>query len=78
MTTTILKRNITKVINNIEDKNFLEAVYTIVSNKADETSFALNDNLKKELDRRKENHKKKVSKSYSWQSVKKEALGLKR
>lgn len=74
MTTTLLKQNISKVINSIEDKNFLEAVYTIVSNKATETPFELDDVVKDELDRRKQNHKKGTSKSYTWQAIKKIAL----
>ena len=74
MTTTLLKQEITKVINDINDKNFLEAVYTIVSNKADETAFELTPEMKNELDERKERHQKGISKSYSWQNVKKAAL----
>jgi hypothetical protein len=77
MTTTILKQNINKVIRDINDKDFLEAVYTIVSNKADKTGFDLTVEMKKELDRRKKNHKNGTSKSYSWQSVKKAALRTK-
>ena len=72
MTKALLKQNITKQISKIEDENFLQAVYTIVSNKADE-SFELDDTMKKELDTRKENHKS-GSKSYTWQQVKKAAL----
>lgn len=74
MTTTILKQNIKNVISDIEDKSFLEAVYTIVSNKADEIDLTLDAEMKKELDRRKKNHKNGTSKSYSWQNVKKAAL----
>jgi hypothetical protein len=77
MTTTILKQNINKVISDIDDKNFLEAVYTIVSNKASEAVFELTDDLKQELDRRKKSHKNGTSKSYTWQSVKKAALQTK-
>lgn len=77
MTTTILKEKISKKIKDIYDKSFLEAVYTIVSNKAGEIDFELTDDLKQELDRRKKNHKNGSSKSYSWQSVKKAALQAK-
>lgn len=77
MTTTILKENINKIIRDINDKKFLEAVYTIVSNKAGEIDFDLTDAMKQELDRRKKNHKNGTSKSYSWQSVKKAALQAK-
>jgi flagellar motor component MotA len=72
MTKILLKQNITKQISKIDDENFLKAVYTIVSNKADQ-SFELDDKMKKELDTRKENHRK-GSKSYTWQQVKKDAL----
>lgn len=72
MTKTLLKQSIAKQIGKIEDENFLKAVYTIVTNKADE-SFELDDAMKKELNTRKENHKK-GSKSYTWQQVKKTAL----
>ena len=65
MTTTLLKQHIAKVINDISDKNFLEAVYTIVSNKADEAAFELTLEMKKELDERKERHQKGISKSYA-------------
>jgi hypothetical protein len=77
MTTTLLKKNISKVINSIEDKNFLEAVYTIVSKKEIEIQFELDEAMKQELDARKHNHKKGVSKSYSWSSVKRAALSNK-
>lgn len=72
MTKALLKQRITKQIGKIEDENFLKAVYTIVSNKADE-AFELDDDMKKVLDARKENHKR-GSKSYTWQQVKKAAL----
>ncbi len=74
MTKSLLKQNITKVISKIEDESFLNAVYTIVSHKIIETEFVLDDGMKKELDKRKSNHKKGISKSYSWQSVKKATL----
>ena len=77
MTTTNLKENINKVINDINDKNFLEAVYTIVANKAEELDFELTPIMKDELDSRKERHNKGISKSYSWQNVKKTALKTK-
>ena len=73
MTKAILKQNISNEISRIEDENFLKAVYTIVSNKAEEAFFELDNKMKEELDARKENHKKGISKSYSWQSVKKAA-----
>lgn len=74
MTTTNLKENINKVINNINDKSFLEAVYTIVADKAEELNCQLTPAIKDKLDAREDSHKKGKSKSYSWQNVKKAAL----
>jgi hypothetical protein len=73
MTITNLKENINKVINNINDKSFLEAAYTIVSNKAEELDFELTPAMKDELDDIKKN-KKGSSKSYGWQNEKKADL----
>jgi hypothetical protein len=72
MTTLLIKQNIAKGIKEIEDKNFLEAINLLVSNKVDENRFELTEEMKIELDTRKANHKKGVSKSHTWQSVKKE------
>jgi len=74
MTTTLLKQQITEAVNDISDKGFLEAVFKIVSNKAEETPFELTVAMKNELDKRKQNHLEGNSKSYSWQDVKKAAL----
>ena len=72
MTTLLIKQNIAKGIKEIDDKNFLEAINLLVSNKVDENKFELTNEMKVELDIRKSNHKKGLSKSYTWQSVKKE------
>ena len=74
MTTLLIKQKITKGIKEIEDKNFLEAINLLVSNKVKENMFALTDDMKTELDNRKSNHKKGLTKSHSWQSIKKEIL----
>ena len=74
MTTLLIKQNIAKGIKEIDDKNFLEAINLLVSNKVDENKFELTNEMKVELDIRKSNHKKGLSKSYTWQSVKKEIL----
>lgn len=76
MTTSLLKQHIDKAVKNINDKAFLEAVYTIVSNKAEETMFALTTEMKTALDIRKE-RQNGMSKSYSWQNVKKAAVKAK-
>ena len=74
MTTLLIKQKITKGIKEIDDKNFLEAINLLISNKVEENKFELTDEMKIELDNRKSNHKKGLSKSYSWQSIKKEIL----
>jgi hypothetical protein len=74
MTTLLIKQKITNGIKEIEDKNFLEAINLLVSNKVEETKFELTDEMKIELDNRKSNHKKGLTKSYTWQSIKKEIL----
>jgi hypothetical protein len=72
MTTLLIKQKITKGIKEIDDKNFLEAINLLVSNKVEESKFELTNDMKTELDIRKSNHKKGLTKSYSWQSIKKE------
>jgi hypothetical protein len=74
MTTLLIKQKITKGIKEIDDKNFLEAINLLVSNKVEESKFELTNEMKTELDIRKSNHKKGLTKSYSWQSIKKEIL----
>jgi putative addiction module component (TIGR02574 family) len=75
MTTTLLKKKLTKAINEIEDEQFLKALDTIVSSKQeDEMIYELSAAQKKELDRRKANHLSGKSPSYSWAQVKKAAL----
>lgn len=75
MTTTLLKKKLTKAINEIEDEQFLEALHTIVSSKQeDEMIYELSAAQKKELDKRKANHLSGKSRSYSWAEVKKAAL----
>jgi hypothetical protein len=72
MTTLLIKQNIAKGIKEIEDKNFLEAINILVSNKVEENRFELTAEMKMELDNRKSNRKKRISKSYTWQTIKKE------
>jgi hypothetical protein len=74
MTTLLIKQKITNGIKEIDDKNFLEAINLLVSNKVEENKFELTNEMKAELDNRKANFKKGFSKSYTWQSVKKEIL----
>ncbi|MDZ4795465.1 MAG: hypothetical protein SGI83_14385 [Bacteroidota bacterium] len=75
MTTTLIKKKLTKAINEIDDPGFLEALHTIVNSKKDEElAYQLSAAQKKELDARKTRHKFGQSKSYSWAAVKKSLL----
>lgn len=75
MTTILIKRKLTKAINEIDDSDFLEALHTIVnSKKEEEKTYQLSPEQKKELDRRQTRHKSGQSKSYSWAAVKKSLL----
>lgn len=75
MTTTLIKKKLTKAINEIEDTDFLQALHTIVnSKKKEESVYKLSTSQKNELDKRQANHKSGRSKSYSWPEVKKSLL----
>ncbi len=74
MTSAALKKNITAIVANINDKSFLEAVFTIINTKMHESNYTLTIEQKKELDKRKQRHIKGESKSYTWNEVKKAAL----
>lgn len=72
MTALALKEQLHKAIDNIEDKTFLQAVYTIINEKSNSKEFELSASQKRELDKRMKAHKSGKSKSYSWESIKKE------
>lgn len=75
MTTTLIKKKLTKAINEIDDPGFLEALHIIVNSKKDEElAYQLSAGQKKELDTRKARHKSGQSKSYTWTEVKKSLL----
>ena len=75
MTTTLIKKKLTKAISEIDDSDFLLALHTIVnSKKEEESAYQLSVAQKKELDKRVANHKSGRSKSYSWAEVKKSLL----
>lgn len=76
MTTTLIKKRLTKAINEIEDTDFLEALQTIVISKKEEEEavFQLSSVQKKELDKRFARHKSGESKSHTWAAVKKSLL----
>lgn len=75
MTTILIKKRLTKAINEIDDTDFLEALQTIInSKKEEETIYQLSSGQKKELDKRQARHRSGESKSYSWAAVKKSLL----
>ena len=79
MTTTILKKKLTKAINEIDDAGLLQAVYTILEKQLEsQPEYALTSTQKKELDRRMANYKAGRTKSYPWEEVKKNLLNRKR
>ena len=72
MTTILIKKKLTKAINEIDDSEFLVALHTIVNSKKEEEKiYQLSSAQKKELDRRQARHKSGESKSYTWATVKK-------
>jgi Putative addiction module component len=75
MTTILIKKRLTKAINEIDDTDFLEALQTIVnSKKEEETISQLSSGQKKELDKRQARHRSGESKSHTWTAVKKSLL----
>ena len=79
MTTTILKKKLTKAINEIDDAGLLEAVYTILEKQlASPPEYELTKAQKRELDRRLAGHKAGSTKSSPWDDVKKSLLNRKR
>ena len=72
MTTILIKKKLTKAINEIDDSEFLVALHTIVNSKKEEEKiYQLSSVQKKELNRRQARHQSGESKSYSWAAVKK-------
>ena len=79
MTTTILKKKLTKAINEIDDAGLLLAVYTIIEKQLEsQPEYQLTAMQKKEPDRRMADHKAGRTKSYPWEEVKKNLLNRKR
>jgi len=75
MTTLLIKKKLTKAINEIDDPGFLQALHTIVNSKKEEEAlYQLSAAQKKELDRREALHKSGAGKSYTWTAVKKSLL----
>lgn len=74
MTTAILKSEITKALDSIQDKSFLEALYTIINTRSETFDYELNEADKKVLDERKKSYKSGKAKTYSMYEVRKKVL----
>jgi hypothetical protein len=75
MTRVVLKKKLTKAINEIDDTEFLQALHTIIAAKQEDAIiYGLTVAQKRELDKRKANHLSGKTKSYTWAEVKKTAL----
>jgi hypothetical protein len=73
MKTLAIKKELHHVIDIIEDKDFLKAIYVLLNEKSKEYDYELSDSEKKELDDLSSLHKLGKSKSYSMVEVRKYA-----
>lgn len=73
MKTLAIKKKLHHVIDIIEDKDFLKAIYVLLNEKSKEYDYELSDSEKKELDHLSSLHKLGKSKSYSMDEVRKYA-----
>lgn len=73
MKTLAIKKKLHHVIDIIEDKDFLKAIYVLLNEKSKEYDYELSDSEKKELDDLSSLHKLGKSKSYSMVEVRKYA-----
>ena len=74
MTTSALRKNLHKFIDEINDEDYLKSIYTILSDKFSEPDIEYNADLKKLLDERKEKHQRGEGKTYTWPEMKKKIL----
>ncbi|MDP3929420.1 MAG: hypothetical protein Q8R57_10395 [Bacteroidota bacterium] len=74
MTTNTLKNEINKALNSINDKSFLEALYTIINTKKETYDYELNDADKVVLDDRKIAYKNGKAKTYTVSEVRKKVM----
>ncbi len=68
-----IKKELHTVIDVIEDKEFLKAIYILLNEKSKEYTYELSADEKKELDNLSKQHKSGKSKSYSMEEVRKYA-----
>lgn len=74
MTTTALKKEITKAIDSIEDENFLQAIYTIINNRNPRYDFELSDEVKQILMEQEAEYKSGKAITYTKEQVRKMVL----
>lgn len=74
MAKNILKNEISKALKGINDKSFLEALYTIINTRSETYDFELNDADKKVLDDRKMEYKNGKAKTYTMSQVRKKVM----
>jgi hypothetical protein len=74
MTTTALRKNLHKFIDEINDADYLKSIHTILSHKFSETDFEYSDELVKMLDERRRKHHQGEGKLYTWAEAKRKIL----
>lgn len=74
MTTNILKTELTKAIAGIDDKSFLEALYTIVHNKVEPFEYELSDEDVKIIEARQRDFKAGKIKGMTMGDVRKKVM----
>lgn len=74
MTNSTLKKEIHKVIDNIEDNQVLEAVFTLLNVTKAQNDYELSENDIKIIEERRSNYKKGKTKTYTVSEVKKKIL----
>ncbi len=74
MTNSTLKKEIHKVIDNIEDNQVLEAVFTLLNVTRAQNDYELSENDIKIIEERRSNYKKGKTKTYTVSEVKKKIL----
>ena len=71
MTTSVLKKEINKAISNLDDEQFLQAIYTILNDRLNKEEYVFGKEEKDELDTRKANYKLGKTKVYTVAEVRK-------
>lgn len=74
MTNATLKKEIHKVIDNIDDNQVLEAVFTLLNVSRPQSDYELSENDIKIIEERRSNYKKGKTKTYTVSEVKKKIL----